>query len=72
MVSLALTIIVIGVLLYLANAFIPMDPKIKKILNIVVVLGLVLWILWDVGAFTYLDGYNQHVGHGGCGYRGRH
>jgi hypothetical protein len=38
-------LVVIGVLLYLINTFIPMDAKIKQILNIVVVIALVLWIL---------------------------
>ena len=68
-----LTIIVIGVLLWLVNSFVPMDSKIKKILNVVVVLGLILWILWDFGAFNYLDGFNTYHGHArGCGYRGRY
>ena len=35
----------IGVILWLINTFIPMDPKIKNILNIVVVIAVVLWIL---------------------------
>ena len=43
--SVALTIIVIGVLLWLALKFIPMEPTIQKILIGVVVLVLVLWLL---------------------------
>lgn len=43
--GLILTLIVVGVLLYCINAFIPMDPKIKTILNIVVVIVVVLWLL---------------------------
>ncbi len=43
--GLVVTLIVIGVLLWLVNAYIPMDPKIKNILNIVVVIVVVLWLL---------------------------
>jgi len=52
LISLAVTLIVIGVLLWLVNTYIPMDGKIKKILNIVVVICVVLWLLF---AFGILD-----------------
>lgn len=38
-------LIAIGVLLGLANKFLEMDPKIKSILNVAVVLAVVLWLL---------------------------
>jgi len=38
-------LIVVGVLLWLANTYLPMDPKIKTILNAVVVIVVVLWLL---------------------------
>ena len=38
-------LIVVGVLLWLVNRFIPMDHKIKSILNVVVVILVVLWLL---------------------------
>ncbi len=40
-----LTLIVVGVLLWLVNRFIPMAGSIKSILNAVVVIGTVLWLL---------------------------
>lgn len=43
--GLVITLIVIGVLLWLVNTYIPMDTKIKNILNIVVVIVVVLWLL---------------------------
>lgn len=52
LISLAVTLIVIGVLLWLVNAYIPMDGKIKKILNVVVVICVVVWVLY---AFGILD-----------------
>lgn len=51
--NLVVTLIVVGVLLWLVNTYIPMDRKIKSILNAVVVIAVVLWLL---GAFGLLDG----------------
>lgn len=45
LISLAVVLIVVGVLLWLVNAYIPMDAKIKQILNVVVVIVVVLWLL---------------------------
>ena len=45
LISLVITLIVVGVLLWLINTSIPMDAKIKTILNIVVVICVVLWLL---------------------------
>jgi hypothetical protein len=55
MISLVITIIVVGVLLWLATTYIPMDATIKKILVAVVVIGLVLYILQAFGVFSYVD-----------------
>lgn len=48
-ISLLIVLIVIGVLLWLCNSFIPMDPKIKMIINVVVVVIVVLWLLQVFG-----------------------
>ena len=53
LITLAVTLIVIGVLLWLVNAYIPMDGKIKKILNIVVVVCVVLWLLFAFGILNH-------------------
>jgi hypothetical protein len=44
-------IVVVGVLLWLATTYIPMEPTIKKILIAVVVIALVLWLLQLFGLF---------------------
>lgn len=49
-------LILVGIALYLINSFIPMDPKIKQILNIVVVVVVVLWLL---AAFGILPGLSS-------------
>ena len=45
LVQVLMTLIVVGVLLWLVNNFIPMAGSIKSILNAVVVIGVVLWLL---------------------------
>ncbi len=51
--SLVVTLIVIGVLLWLVNTYIPMDGKIKKILNVVVVICVVVWLLFAFGVLDH-------------------
>ena len=48
-------LIVVGVLLWLVNRFIPMQASIKSILNAVVVIAVVLWVLNVVGLFHSLS-----------------
>jgi len=50
--TIVLVLIVAGVLLWLINTYIPMDRKIKGLLNAVVVIILVIWLL---RAFGVLD-----------------
>jgi hypothetical protein len=46
-----LVIILVGVLLWLINTYLPMDGKIKTILNIIVVIILVIWLLKAFGVW---------------------
>jgi hypothetical protein len=45
------TLIIVGLLLWLVNRFIPMQSNIKSILNGVVVIAVVLWLLDVFGIF---------------------
>lgn len=47
--NLLVTLAVVGFLLWLVNTYLPMDRKIKNILNVVVVILVVLWILRGTG-----------------------
>jgi hypothetical protein len=47
--SIVLVLIVVGVLLWLVNTYIPMDRKIKSILNAVVVIAVIVWLLQAFG-----------------------
>lgn len=49
LISVVLTLIIVGVLLWLINTYIPMAAAVKKILNIVVVIAVVLWLLYGFG-----------------------
>lgn len=61
LVTLVITIGVVGVLLWLVNRFIPMQGQIKSILNGVVVIALVIWLLKVFGLLDYLTQFR--VGH---------
>ena len=54
LITIVVTLIVVGVLLWLVNTYIPMDGKIKKILNIVVAVVVVLWLLNVFGVLDHV------------------
>jgi len=54
LIQILLVLIVVGVLLWLVNSFIPMQSTIKSILNAVVVIVVVLWLLNVFGLFHSL------------------
>jgi len=45
LISLVVVLVVVGVIMWLVNAYIPMEPRIKNILNVVVIIFVVLWLL---------------------------
>jgi len=53
MISLVITLIIVGVLLWLVNNYVPMDGKIKQILNAVVVICVVVWLLSAFGVLGH-------------------
>jgi hypothetical protein len=57
----ALTLIVVGVLLWLVNRFIPMQSTIKSVLNGVVVIAVVVWLVNLFGLLAPLRAFR--VGH---------
>jgi hypothetical protein len=54
-INIVLVLIVVGVLLWLVNNYIPMAGSIKKILNIVVVVTVVLWLLNIFGILSSIS-----------------
>jgi hypothetical protein len=61
LITVVIALVVVGLLLWLVNRFIPMQSQIKGILNGVVVIVVVLWLLKVFGLFEYLSRFR--VGH---------
>jgi predicted membrane protein len=57
LINLVLTLIVVGVALWLINRFIPMASSIKTILNIVVVVAVGVWVLKAVGLWGTVSNF---------------
>lgn len=62
LISLIITLVVVGIVLWLVNTYVPMDAKIKKILNVAVVVFVLLWLLYvffgavgPVGGAVHID-----------------
>jgi len=55
LIGLVLTLVVVGVLLWLLNTYVPMDGKIKSIVNVVVVIVVVIWVLQAFGLLGSLQ-----------------
>lgn len=51
-----LVLIVVGIILYLINNYVPLDPKIKTIINWVVVIVVIIWLLKVFNVFAALSG----------------
>jgi hypothetical protein len=60
LIQILIALVVVGVLLWLVNSFIPMAGSIKSILNAVVVIVVVLWLLNVFGLFHSFS--RIHVG----------
>jgi hypothetical protein len=55
LIGLLIVLVVVGVILWLINNYIPMQSTIKKILNAVVVIVVILWILSLFGIIDSID-----------------
>jgi hypothetical protein len=58
--SLIVTLVVVGVVLWLVNTYVPMQASIKKILNVAVVILVILWLLFSVLGMTNLGTVRVH------------
>jgi hypothetical protein len=55
LISIIVTLVVIGLLLYLVD-LIPMDRTIKQIIRIIVIIGVVIWLLQAFGFIGSISG----------------
>ena len=53
LINVVLTLVVVGVVLWLINTYIPMQSTIKTILNVVIVIVVVLWLLYGFGVISH-------------------
>jgi hypothetical protein len=65
LVQIIIVLIVVGVLLWLVNNFIPMAGSIKSLLNAVVIIVVVVWLLNVFGLMHYIT--DMHIGRMGGG-----
>ena len=56
LVQLIIVLVVVGVVLWLINGYIPMQSTIKNILNVVVIIVVALWLLSAFGVLGQLSG----------------
>jgi hypothetical protein len=56
-INIVLVLIVVGVLLWLVNTYVPMAGSIKSVLNAVVVIAVVVWVLRASGVWVDLEQY---------------
>ena len=56
LIQLVIVLVVVGVILWLVNSYIPMQANIKKILNVLVTIAVILWLLSVFGVIGSLQG----------------
>lgn len=55
--TIVVVLIIVGVVLWLLNNYLPMDRTIKSILNIVVVIAVIVWLLKAFGIFDNVKNF---------------
>lgn len=45
LISLIVVLLVVGLILWLINTYVPLQPPFKQIINVVVVIAVILWLL---------------------------
>lgn len=61
LINLVVVLIVVGVVLYLINRYIPMASSIKTILNVVVVVVVGVWVLQAVGLWGSVSSFKLNT-----------
>ena len=56
LIQIVIVLVVVGVILWLINSYIPMQSTIKKILNAIVIIAVILWLLSVFGIIGSLQG----------------
>jgi CDP-diglyceride synthetase len=56
-INLLVTLVIVAVVLWLINRYVPMDYKMKSIVNIVVVFGMLIWLLSVLSGVPIFQSY---------------
>ena len=56
LIQIVIVLVVVGVILWLINSYIPMQVTIKKILNAIVIIAVIIWLLNVFGIIGSLQG----------------
>lgn len=56
LIQLIIILVAVGVILWVVNSYVPMQATVKKILNAVVVIAVILWLLNVLGVIGSLQG----------------
>lgn len=51
-IGIVVALVIVGAVLYLLNTVLPLDPKIRTIINVIVVLAVCVWLLQALGLLT--------------------
>lgn len=54
LISIILALVIVGIVLYLINRFLPVDAKIKTIINWVAIIVVIIWLMKVIGLLDYL------------------
>lgn len=60
MITLIITLIIVGVIVYIGQALIPMDPTIKKVVLALIFLCVFLYVMEGFGYFASLPAWGHH------------
>lgn len=60
LIGIIIVLIVVGVLLWLAETYIPMDPTVKRIIQAIVLIVVVLWLLQVFGVLSAANAVTVH------------
>ncbi|MGA7886689.1 MAG: Thivi_2564 family membrane protein [Acidobacteriaceae bacterium] len=61
LIQIVITLVIVGVLMWLINHFIPMQSSIRSVLNGLVTIVLVIWLINVFGLMHYITHF--HAGH---------
>jgi len=55
LVSLLVVLVILGMVMYLINVYLPMDPKFKTLANVVVIVFVIIWLIQSLGLLGPLN-----------------